>query len=325
MADFRWTRFLRTTAIVGLMAVVLLIAAGAGFEAFSRHQIARRYPAPGRLIDIGGRRIQLDCRGTGSPVVVLISGMDLFGSTSWSAVQDSLAKITRTCSYSRAGMMWSDPGPDPRDGRAAVADLHTTLTNAREQPPYVLVGHSSGTPYSMIYTGQFPAEVDGLVFVDGSHPDEVQRFAAIAPDPDTAPRSHNRIRQRLAWMGINRLGSSAPDNASAIEQQAAAFVPTSRFAVEQEREAMSHTLAQAGVARDLGARPLYVLTSSGPPGYGQDRRAAELWTALHDDQASWSTVSHHEVIADSDHYIHMHRPDAVVTAVTWVVERVRQH
>ncbi len=130
----------------------MLIASGATYEALSRARVAGEFPPEGRLIDIGGRHIQLDCRGTGSPIVVFESGADLSGSLSWTRVQDTLANRTRNCSYSRAGVMWSDPGPPPRDGNGVAADLHATLVKAEERPPYVLVGHSLGVAYIMIYT-----------------------------------------------------------------------------------------------------------------------------------------------------------------------------
>jgi len=91
---------------VGIVAlVVLAVGGGATYEALARADAARRFPPPGRLVDIGGRRIQLDCRGAGSPVVVFESGLDSLGSLSWAAVHDGVAGFTRACAYSRAGLM----------------------------------------------------------------------------------------------------------------------------------------------------------------------------------------------------------------------------
>src|SRR6478752_3670469 len=108
----RWAK--RIAISIGAL-VVLATLFGTVAEAVMRARAARRYPAPGRLVDIGGRRIQLDCRGTGSPTVVLESGLDNLGSLSWAAVHDSIARTSRVCAYSRAGMLWSDPAPAPFD------------------------------------------------------------------------------------------------------------------------------------------------------------------------------------------------------------------
>src|SRR5580698_10067075 len=96
---------------VGLSAIALVLSAvviGAVTEQMARLRTPKEFPPLGKLVDIGGRRIQIDCRGHGSPVVVFESN-DLTGSLGWSAVQNEVSKTTRACSYSRAGIMWSDP------------------------------------------------------------------------------------------------------------------------------------------------------------------------------------------------------------------------
>jgi pimeloyl-ACP methyl ester carboxylesterase len=329
----RWLRLLLWAATVVVVGVVLLIVSGATYEALSRARVAREFPPEGRLIDIGGRRIQLDCRGTGSPIVILESGLDIYGSLSWTLVQDTLAKRTRTCSYSRAGVMWSDPGPSPRDGEAIAADLHSMLVNAGARPPYVLVGHSLGVPYIMIYTHQYPAEVSGLVFVDGSHPDQFRRFAENMPHPNSVAGPSTFKRKWVGRLGIVRLfGFTPPSAAPRFQKETFAYEPTSRVGSSQENDSLFATLADAGSAEKLGARPLYVLTSTLPypsealAAWGgtaeQGRRQQAIWLQMHNEQASWSTLSHHELIPDSDHYIQINRPDAVVTGVTWVLDRL---
>src|SRR5688572_5833188 len=64
-------------------------------------------PAPGKLVDVGGRRLHLLCSGHGAPTVVLEAGASSFA-IDWTLVQRELAKTTRVCSYDRAGMGWSD-------------------------------------------------------------------------------------------------------------------------------------------------------------------------------------------------------------------------
>ena len=113
----RWIRRI-ALGLVGL--VVLVVAVGAAYEAFARRRAARTYPPPGKLVDIGGRHMQLDCRGAGSPTVVFESGLDVAGSLSWSAVHDSIARTTRACAYSRAGIMWSEPRPTAWTAKSAA-------------------------------------------------------------------------------------------------------------------------------------------------------------------------------------------------------------
>src|SRR5262245_25390781 len=69
-----------------------------------------RYSVPGKLVDVGGRRLHINCVGEGSPAVVMEAGAGDF-SFDWSLVQPEVARFTRVCSYDRAGYAWSDAGP----------------------------------------------------------------------------------------------------------------------------------------------------------------------------------------------------------------------
>jgi len=133
----------------------------------------RGLPAPylplGERVDIGGRSLYLDCRGAGSPTVVLDAGMGS-GAASWSTVQDDLAGTTRTCAYDRPGRGASDPR-----GRHTLADtaadLRKALDVAGEAGPLVLVGHSHGGDYVRVFGDRYRDEVVGLVLVDTFDPD----------------------------------------------------------------------------------------------------------------------------------------------------------
>jgi pimeloyl-ACP methyl ester carboxylesterase len=131
------------------------------------------------LVDIGGgRKMYLECRGKGSPTVVLVAG--LRGSAEeWSiadkssaAILPEVATFTRVCAYDRPGTpvgekpSRSDPVPQPTTTRDAVADLHALLRAESKAGPYVLVGHSYGGLVVRLYASTYPKDVSGLVLVD---------------------------------------------------------------------------------------------------------------------------------------------------------------
>jgi pimeloyl-ACP methyl ester carboxylesterase len=327
----KWLR----RAGVGIGGLFLLaLLAGVIFEFGSRAAARRDYPPPGKLVDVGGRRIQLDCRGAGSPVVVFQSGLDLDGALSWAAVHDRVGQFTRACAYSRAGLMWSDPDGRPFSAEHAAEDLHEALARAGEKPPFVLVAHSLGGPYSMVFTRLYPSEVAGLVFVDASHPDQGERLRAAAGEP--LPLTDYSLGDALAWTGIVRLvtarGPLGPPSApAAITRPVRAFLPASLHAFRKEADATPATSAAAGRLRRLGDRPLVVLTHGVPiaaPGapWPPPSRAARVeaaWLDMQKDEAAWSTRGRQRVVAGTGHYIQFDRPDAVVAAVREVVDEVK--
>ncbi|MBM4188496.1 MAG: alpha/beta hydrolase [Gemmatimonadetes bacterium] len=320
--------------LLGLIVVAALL--GAIAERVARGRAATDHPPPGRLVDIGGRRLHLDCRGSGTPIVVLEAGLDMNGSLAWAAVHDSIAATTRTCGYSRAGIMWSDPGPQPRHATAVAADLDAALTAAGEAGPYVMVGHSLGGPYISVYTKRFPDKVAGLVFVDASHPDQVARLAEATGKEMEPPLGSLKVLAALAWTGLARAVMPTDTNGAipeSVRRATAAYAATSMGPMIAEARAMSETMAQAGEARALGERPLAVLTAAAPLDAAtlaqiemtaeQGRKFQAIWTALQVEQAGWSSRSEHQIIPDASHYVQRDRPDLVIAAVRRVVEQVR--
>jgi len=314
---------------LGLLLVAM--AAGAIAEQLARRQAVHAFPPPGRMVDIGGRRIQLDCRGQGLPVVVFEAN-DLGGSLGWSAVQAEVANTRRACSYSRAGIMWSDPADGTRDDKAIADDLHAVLRAAGEHPPFVLVGHSLGNLYNVAYTKYFGDEVAGLVMVDPAHPDQARQIEAITHRPFSVLAPATKILTKLAWSGLPRLLIAMDDMPKGMEG-AAAYGPQSLVAMARELDNFDKTLADAATWHALGARPLYILTAMAPASpaalqetqmtAAEDLRFRLVWKILHDDEAKWSSASQHRLVPDSGHRIQSETPQLVIHAIESVVDSVR--
>lgn len=329
-------RWLKRIGIGVLAVLAAAILTGAVYEMWARHRIAAEFPARGVLVDIGGRRIHLDCRGSGAPIVVFESGLDVYGSLSWSAVQDEVARTTRACSYDRAGILWSDRSNGARDGAAIADDLHKALQAAGEQGPYVMVGHSLGGPYVMSFAKQFGADVAGLVFVDASHPDQQRRLKEATGQQVEESMAGPKLLAALAWTGLPRLVAGSVGHAKAPAQANAvmrAYLPHSLRPMLDELAAIDQTFSEAGALRSLGDRPLVVLTAAAPFAAAdlatlkltqeQGQRLQAAWFELHDDEASWSSRSRQVRLEDAHHYIQFERPDAVIDAIHEVVESLR--
>jgi pimeloyl-ACP methyl ester carboxylesterase len=327
-------RIFKWTAIVmgGCLAVLSLI--GAVWEQVARRQVAAAYPAPGRLVDIGGRRMQIECRGTGSPTVVFETGLDYFGSLNWVKVYGPVAELTHACAYSRAGIAWSDDKAGLHDGLGVAHDLHATLAAVGEHGPFVLVGLSLGGPYISIYTGLYGDQVAGLVYVDASHPDQLRRFEAVLGQKQDGRM--NAILQgaggKLSWVGAPRLVAVlARRNRAAtvpreIREISLAFFPTSLGPMVAERNALPTTLAEAGSYRHLGTRPVVVLTHGAPmPDMSTvDAESFDkVWLEMQQDMRTWSSQGKQRTISDAGHNIANDDPGAVIAAIQEVVNDVR--
>ena len=337
-------RLLRLAA--GLVALVLVaLLGGAAYEQLARSRMAHRHPPPGKLVTVGDRALHLDCRGTGSPTVLFEAGLDANGSLAWAAVHDSVAATTRACAYDRAGIMWSGPiwEGETRDAATVAADLGRLLDAAAERGPFVVVGHSLGGPYALVFTAARPADVAGVVLVDASHPDQDARLRPAVGDMMERMAGQMGVARLLATTGAMRLfllpdPAQFPGFPPAALAVAGGYQPQGMPAVMAEAASLSASMAQARevtarAVRPFGDRPLVVLTAlrpmssaeRAPVGLSEAQGVAmrAIWDTLHVEEAAWSTRSRMARIRDGGHYLQFDRPDLVIGAVREVVDSVR--
>ena len=271
-----------------VIAVLILASAGATYENVSLAHTNATYAAPGRLFNVGGHSLHLDCRGHGSPTVVLFNGLGEI-SASWTRISSLVAEDTRVCAFDRAGQGWSTDADHPQDGIEAAQDLHTLLSAAGETGPYVLTGHSTGGAYAMTYASQYPADVAGLVLLDSSSPEQLAKIPAYAGQYAVMRRGL-AILPTLARLGIGHAvpASHLPSPAGA---QVTALTATARSA-RNSRDEISVVLdvfAQAQALTTLDGRPLAVVTAS-------DSLEDTGWAGAQNDLAELSTNHVHRTV-----------------------------
>ena len=310
--------------LVGACAFALLLVFAMRVDA--QKPVPAAMPAgPGDaagLVDIGGgRRLYLECRGTGSPTVVLEAGYRS-PATVWSEdlvqpelprtmVFQGVAAFTRVCLYERPGVAAllenglqpsrSDPVPQPRAAESVVADLHALLQVAGVPGPYVLVGHSLGGLFVRLYAATYPDEAAGLVLVDAWYEGLEQLLTAED------------------WAAYVRLNSAVPPELASY-----ADLETLDFA------AASATMRRAAAAQPLPPLPLTVLAHGQPFGLPEEAlgfspAALEAaWRAAQTQLAALVPGARFEVATESAHYIQLEQPDLVIDAVRQVVDDVRR-
>jgi pimeloyl-ACP methyl ester carboxylesterase len=140
-------------------------------------------------VDIGGgRSIYVECRGEGSPTVLLLSGGGT-ASDLWHApdqdppnVYDTIGAQTRVCAWDRPGVQYLDGSPSrstpvaqPITPQGAADDLQAVLDALDMQGPYVLAAHSFAGNIARVFAAEHPADVKGIVFVTCSPPSSGRR------------------------------------------------------------------------------------------------------------------------------------------------------
>ena len=303
--------------IAGLLALAII---GAIYQVIVTRIDQRTYPPPGELVDVGSHNLHINCVGQGSPTVIL-EAANLGMSAHWVRVQQQLADTTRVCAYDRAGMGWSERGSEPRDARQISSELHTLLTNAGTEGPYVLVGHSYGGLYARMYAGRYSEEVAGVVLVDSSHPEQFTR----SPEGQAMYEQTNRLGAVLPFLsrlGVIRLSNfypAHPDLPHQQREQIEAFNSSTRQVgtTAQEFRATPQTTAQVRSAGSLGDKPLAVISAGTQP---------PSWLEMQDELAALSPNSIHRVVEGATHESLLYdKGDAQVTsaAIEQVVEAVR--
>jgi len=303
-----------------VVALVVLAVVGAIYQAIATERDERAYPPPGQLVDVGGYRLHINCVGEGSPTVIL-EAANLGMSAHWVRVQQQVAQTTRVCAYDRAGLGWSERGPQPRDARKISSELHTLLKDAGIEGPYVLVGHSYGGLYVRVYADRYPEEVAGVVLVDSTHPEQFTR----SPQGRTMYEQNRRIGAVIPWLtrlGVIRLFnfySAHPDLPAQQRAQIEAFNSSTQHVVTtvEEFRATPQTTAQVRGAATLGAKPLAVITAG---------EQSSGWLEMQDELAALSSNSIHRVVDGATHESLLYdKGDAQVTsaAILEVVEVVR--
>ena len=237
---------------------------------------AEARPLPrGSLVDIGGRRLRIVCEGPQGPGPTVILESGAFGlAADWAAVQALLAaEGVGSCAYDRAGMGYSDPGPEPRDGLAIAADLEALLEAAEKPAPYLLVGHSMAGLRLPLFVARNPGKVIGLVLVDAATPEEAETSGVRAMISQFAGVS--RMAAWSASAGLMKpLGFMAdtiglPERAAAEKRWAFASGRHNRTSAD-EVETWMVTAEQARAAGPLDPLlPVAVVTAGHQP-QGQD-------------------------------------------------------
>ena len=302
--------------VVGLLVIAAL--AGVSYQSFASRSDLTATPPPGRLVDVGGHRLHIWCTDSvepGTPTVLFDSGLG-GGAFSWANVGPEVAKFTQTCTYDRAGMGYSDPGPTPRTSGQIARELAALIQNSGIVRPVILVGLSFGGFNTRIVASAHPDLVAGLVLVSASHENQGERHAAAGLPSGKPPGAMLKLVPVAASLGVLRLmGVTLATPPEQADPQVREFVRatiyrTSRYyAMGDELEHTKESGRDVTATRRELTIPLVVVSAGKGSGVG-----AEINRELQADMATLSTRACQVIAEDSGHGIGK-QPELVVKAI----------
>ncbi len=310
--------------------------------------------SPHTLVPIdGSRRLNLFCTGSGTPAVIMDSGLG-GGMVFWRHVIIPISAFTQACVYDRAGYGFSDPATRPSDATNAVDDLHRLLKTGALPTPVVYVGHSLAGLFGLLFAGTYPSELAGAVLIDPSiaHQDTIMGGALTAAQRAAGDASIVKLRSDLKnCVSLARAGRLSPPKSKAaefcVDQSNNPEKYGSALTSELVREwslpgsnapvfSEETTFMSVGGQKDVdsaeldathpsfGDKPVIVLTPAFKASAPADVKAgAALWSKQHDILAKLSSHGSNRVIQDTGHFIQIDQPNAVVDAVRTVVTEAR--
>lgn len=315
--------------------VIAVAALGAIYNVAAGAILRAHHPPLGSFYTVDGHSMHLYCTGAGSPAIILEAGAGdqlLY----WQTIQPQLSRVTRVCSYDRAGLGWSQPVDGPHDAEAIVRQLHQLLNEAGVRGPLVLIGASAGGYYVREYAREFPGEAVGFALLDASFPTQVdelpgQREWYDAERPRRARQARwDKLRTALGWDRL--MGKCHDDVPHGLERLRgdydAEMCRTSYVGADLPEwfdfEKSGH---EAGRLASFGNLPLLVMSQDpdrDKTGWTRDAVAAQaVWAREQAELAAMSARSWRVVARGSGHHIHQERPDLVVDEISQLVHYIR--
>ena len=285
-------RFVRALG-VAVLVLVLLLGGMKGTDMAMTASERAANPAPGVMVDVGGRRMHVHTVGQGEASIVLLPGLGVPAPVlDFEPLTQELSQWARVTVVEPFGYGWSEGSDSPMLPGDVARDVHTALHGAGVPGPYVLMGHSLAGLYSQKFIETFPGEVSGFVGLDPTNP-----VTASPPEDDFI----SGVLTTLARLGGVRVAQAIRGVESSLLEQG-----YSRENVDKQAMLTSWNAMSPEMVRQWKSLPVLVFAS-------RDREKREGGEALR--AYAGEGQCHRAEALDAGHYVH-HEQHTRINEVT---------
>jgi pimeloyl-ACP methyl ester carboxylesterase len=315
--------------------LVLLVGSSFTYEAIAGYQGVKKYPAPGKMVDVGDFKLHLHKQGEGKPTIILEPG-SRSSSTIWGDIPEELMDTATVVSYDRGGYGWSEKTTTERTGENIVNELYTALKKENIEGPYILVGHSIGGMYTRLFAQKYPDEVAGMILLDARHEDYSKDTDPILEkngiDPVLMGSYSKGMMTFLKVSGVIRLmGEDTFEDVPKEQRNQAMNIeirPKYFQALEDEIREMPDL--EDGIRnQSLGSMPLTVVTHGIPIDgtvvgipESDNNTMEEIWQEQQKQLLKLSSNSELIVAKESSHSIMIDEPNLVVDVIKNMIDQI---
>jgi len=298
----------------------------------------------GRYVGAGDKNLYVKMSGLGDPPVLIETALGSI-SAEWWQIQEKLSEITTVIAYDRAGYAESPKRKTDRNTKEISMELFNMLSNIEAPGPYIIVGHSIGGLIAQHFTRMFPNQVAGLVLVDSITVNEHEFDELNVPvyQQNLSVRARLENIKKLLELEkeefdeyvtpmLQNLYVNFPED---IAAQILTY-QTDKLLYEtiiREYDCLQDSIKMIKDIKGFPNIPIKVLCRdfeimvriSKEIGLPEEEAKAveELWLAHSKKLLELSNKSEFVLVKNSNHSMHLSRPDAVLEQIIKMIEEIR--
>ena len=301
-----------------LVGILLVLGVAFIYEQYSRYSAKKELDDSGTYADVGGYKLHYVKKGQIETTVIFEAGLDLRGHHVWNKVQNEVSQFATTVSYDRAGILKSQRGNKEKSCKNMAHDLHMMLERIQVKKPYILVAHSLGGLPIRAYVKEYPDEVKGVVLVDSTHPEQIEKAPEELAKIMKTPQIPGWLPKFLSIAGITRIGmnylfNGDSNNSKELKNEINANLDSTVSSVIDEMINLEDLMKEVkGIT--FGDIPLTIIGST----KSDNKKFEPFKEYLHNLQENSLKLSTHSNIIwaeNSGHFIQLEQPGLIVEAV----------